>query len=141
MALTASPAAQTTRSSTLDPNAPAFIPMSYRAVEDFSSEWWHLVRSSPSFRDYWLQDYNNCSFDDEDLADLDSFFFDAPDLDNNINNNQEEREKRRDLIRLGWLNWEGKNRRGDGVIKGSKKDKAPKIVAVKVSPRMIHQPR
>ena len=43
-------------SSTLNPNAPMFVPLAYRMVEDFSDEWWALVQSSPWFRDYWLQE-------------------------------------------------------------------------------------
>ncbi|MBA0814534.1 hypothetical protein Gohar_020360, partial [Gossypium harknessii] len=42
--------------STLNPNAPLFVPLAYRTVEDFSDEWWALVQSSPCFRDYWLQE-------------------------------------------------------------------------------------
>nr|GMC63810.1 staphylococcal-like nuclease CAN2 [Ipomoea batatas] len=42
--------------STLNPNAPIFVPSAYRAVEDFSDQWWDLIRSSPWFRDYWLRE-------------------------------------------------------------------------------------
>lgn len=42
------------RMSTLNPNAPLFVPASYLATEDFSPEWWHLIQTSPAFRDYWL---------------------------------------------------------------------------------------
>ncbi|KAK4539057.1 hypothetical protein RGQ29_032011 [Quercus rubra] len=47
---------QRTSSSTLNPNAPLFVPLAYRTVEDFSDEWWELVQSSPWFREYWLQE-------------------------------------------------------------------------------------
>ncbi|GKF02046.1 early responsive to dehydration 15-like protein [Tanacetum coccineum] len=40
--------------SALNPNAPMFVLSAYRNVEEFSDQWWSLVRSSPSFRDYWL---------------------------------------------------------------------------------------
>lgn len=50
--------------STLNPDAPIFVPLAYRAVEDFSHQWWDLVQSSPWFRDYWLQE---CFDDDNDL--------------------------------------------------------------------------
>ncbi|KAC9819666.1 hypothetical protein R6Q59_026561 [Mikania micrantha] len=40
--------------STLNPNAPLFIPASVRQVEDFSPEWWDLVTTSTWFHDYWL---------------------------------------------------------------------------------------
>lgn len=49
-------------SSTLNPNAPMFVPSAYRAVEDFSDQWWALVETSPWFRDYWLQE---CFTDDQ----------------------------------------------------------------------------
>ncbi|KAL7097803.1 hypothetical protein ACP275_10G166000 [Erythranthe tilingii] len=42
------------RSSSLNPNAPLFIPAAVRQVEDFSPEWWDLVTTSTWFRDYWL---------------------------------------------------------------------------------------
>ncbi|KAG9155221.1 hypothetical protein Leryth_027244 [Lithospermum erythrorhizon] len=45
---------------TLNPNATIFVPLSYRAVEDFSDEWWDLVRSSPWFLDYWLLSVGGC---------------------------------------------------------------------------------
>lgn len=66
--------------STLNPNAPLFIPAVYRQVEDFSAEWWQLVTTSTWYRDYWIsqhQDedgfYNNAEddfFDGSDIADL-----------------------------------------------------------------------
>ncbi|CAI9754803.1 unnamed protein product [Fraxinus pennsylvanica] len=43
--------------STLNPNAPLFIPASLRQVEDFSPEWWNLVTTSTWFRNYWLSEY------------------------------------------------------------------------------------
>ncbi|KAL5989750.1 hypothetical protein ACLOJK_010644 [Asimina triloba] len=68
------------RPSSLNPNALIFVPWAYRAVEDFSDEWWELVQSSAWFRDYWLQDcfqephdvYDN---DDEiDLPEIEAAF-------------------------------------------------------------------
>ncbi|KAE8731207.1 Protein EARLY RESPONSIVE TO DEHYDRATION 15 [Hibiscus syriacus] len=66
--------------STLNPNAPLFIPAVHRQVEDFSPEWWQLVTTSTWYRDYWMsqhQDedgfYNNAEddgFDGTDIADL-----------------------------------------------------------------------
>ncbi|XP_050227437.1 protein EARLY RESPONSIVE TO DEHYDRATION 15 [Mercurialis annua] len=56
-------------SSTLNPNAPLFIPAAYRQVEDFSPEWWQLVTTSTWYRDYWLsqhQDENGVYNNDED---------------------------------------------------------------------------
>ncbi|KAK4432091.1 protein EARLY RESPONSIVE TO DEHYDRATION 15 [Sesamum alatum] len=43
--------------STLNPNAPLFIPAAVRQVEDFSPEWWNLVTTSTWFRDYWLSQH------------------------------------------------------------------------------------
>ncbi|CAI8596068.1 unnamed protein product [Vicia faba] len=42
------------RSSALNPNAPLFVPAAFRQVEDFSPQWWELVKSSPWFHNYWL---------------------------------------------------------------------------------------
>jgi hypothetical protein len=60
----------------LNPNAPLFIPNVYRQVEDFSPEWWELVKTSTWFRDFWLSQHPEESFDgsagadDDDLTDL-----------------------------------------------------------------------
>ncbi|KAL6997578.1 hypothetical protein U1Q18_007705 [Sarracenia purpurea var. burkii] len=43
--------------STLNPNAPLFIPAAVRQVEDFSPEWWELVTTAAWFRDYWLSQH------------------------------------------------------------------------------------
>ncbi|XP_028756143.1 protein EARLY RESPONSIVE TO DEHYDRATION 15-like [Neltuma alba] len=40
--------------STLNPNAPPYIPAAFRQVEDFSAEWWQLVTTFPWYHDYWL---------------------------------------------------------------------------------------
>ncbi|KAI4330528.1 hypothetical protein MLD38_028810 [Melastoma candidum] len=40
--------------SSLNPNAPLFIPAAVRKVEDFSPEWWQLVTNSTWYRNYWL---------------------------------------------------------------------------------------
>jgi len=64
------------RGSTLNPNAPPFIPAVYRQVEDFSSEWWNLVQNSPWFRDYWMSEQQDTSFEgfdgskDDDIKNL-----------------------------------------------------------------------
>jgi hypothetical protein len=61
---------------TLNPNAPLFIPNVYLQVEDFSPEWWELVKTSTWFRDFWLSQHPEESFDgsagadDDDLTDL-----------------------------------------------------------------------
>ncbi|XP_071686530.1 protein EARLY RESPONSIVE TO DEHYDRATION 15-like [Rutidosis leptorrhynchoides] len=71
--------ATTQRSSTLNPNAPLFVPAAVRQVEDFSAEWWDLVTTSTWFHDYWLSQqqgeggfFENTEgeFDFTDVADL-----------------------------------------------------------------------
>ncbi|KAL8459977.1 hypothetical protein ACS0TY_031764 [Phlomoides rotata] len=42
--------------SSLNPNAPLFVPAAVRQVEDFSPEWWNLVTTATWFRDYWLNE-------------------------------------------------------------------------------------
>lgn len=68
------------RSSTLNPNAPLFIPASFQQVEDFSPEWWVLVKTTSWFRDLWFRQHQEQeTFDgdeeEEDVANLlpDSF--------------------------------------------------------------------
>ncbi|XP_076958249.1 protein EARLY RESPONSIVE TO DEHYDRATION 15-like [Bidens hawaiensis] len=62
--------------STLNPNAPLFVPAAVRQVEDFSPEWWDLVTTSTWFHDYWLsQQQGEDGFfgntqDDFDLSDI-----------------------------------------------------------------------
>lgn len=77
--------------STLNPNAPLFIPAAFRQVEDFSPEWWQLITTSTWFRDYWLSQHQeeeilsthnaDDGLDVEDIADLlpDTFDFGADD--------------------------------------------------------------
>lgn len=61
------------RRSTLNPDAPLFIPAAFRQVEDFSPEWWKLITTSTWFHDYWLSQHQNAdgSYDNGDnVADL-----------------------------------------------------------------------
>ncbi|KAJ0970292.1 hypothetical protein J5N97_023169 [Dioscorea zingiberensis] len=100
--------------STLNPNAAPFVPSAYRSVEDYSDEWWALVRSTPWFRDYWLRE---CFLDehagdsDFDLLEFDDPLSDAEadDLFHSFPCPHQEEEKTR--------------------------------MELKVSPRMIQQPR
>ncbi|KAK2982451.1 hypothetical protein RJ640_026294 [Escallonia rubra] len=126
--------------STLNPNAPMFVPSAYRTVEDFSDQWWHLVHSSPWFRDYWLREcfcdtQNDPPFSDNfdpALPDIDALFDDPYIV------REEGKEGPKDLVKLGVSKW-GKNRGvGETPRYGQK---VPKIVNVKVSPRPIQQPR
>lgn len=58
--------------STLNPNAPLFVPAALRHVEDFSPEWWQLVTTSTWYRDYWLSQHPEGFFDHaEDDLDCD----------------------------------------------------------------------
>lgn len=66
--------------STLNPNAPLFVPAAFRIVEDFSNEWWSLVQTCPDFREQWvrerlpaLEEQQRFEADLEEIADLDNF--------------------------------------------------------------------
>ncbi|KAL0339723.1 UNVERIFIED_CONTAM: protein EARLY RESPONSIVE TO DEHYDRATION 15 [Sesamum radiatum] len=48
--------------STLNPNAPLFIPAAVKQVEDFSPEWWSLVNTSTWFRNYWISQHEEKIF-------------------------------------------------------------------------------
>ncbi|KAL5743818.1 hypothetical protein ACOSP7_026680 [Xanthoceras sorbifolium] len=74
--------------STLNPDAPLFIPAAFRQVEDFSPEWWQLITTSTWYPDYWLSQHQNedgfydnteDDFDGSNIADLlpDTFDLDA----------------------------------------------------------------
>ncbi|KAK6929526.1 Ataxin-2, C-terminal [Dillenia turbinata] len=127
--------------SSLNPNAPLFVPMAYRTVEDFSDQWWELVQSSPWFRDYWLREcFHDPENDDPALfPDLDSFFFDDEEDDTKQEEEEEEvRARNRELISIAALKWRKSNEFAETPKYSGK---APKIVKLKVSPRSIHQPR
>ncbi|KAG2730571.1 hypothetical protein I3843_01G294100 [Carya illinoinensis] len=133
---------QRNSSTTLNPNAPSFVPLAYRMVEDFSDQWWALVQSSPWFRDYWLQErfedpQIDAQFPDfDDLPDVDAIFDDYY-LDDD-KNEEEEKDYYRDLISMGTLKWQ----KARALAEMPRyREKAPKIVNVKVSPRTIQQPR
>ncbi|KAJ4720153.1 protein EARLY RESPONSIVE TO DEHYDRATION 15-like [Melia azedarach] len=122
---------QRSLSSTLNPNAPMFIPFVYRTVEDFSDQWWDLIQSSPWFRDYWLQERYFDPQNDPLFSDLDDLFL--PDIDEFFHDEiqQEEKEETefcRDLVSLGTMKWK-KGR--DSFEKPTHAEKAPKIVNVK----------
>lgn len=69
--------------STLNPNAPLYIPAAFRQVEDFSPEWWQLVTTFTWYHDFWLSQqhdddrafYGEDGFVGNDVVDLlpDSF--------------------------------------------------------------------
>ncbi|GAV62452.1 hypothetical protein CFOL_v3_05975 [Cephalotus follicularis] len=136
-------------SSTLNPDAPMFVPMAYRTVEDFSDEWWALVKSSPWFRDYWLQERFHDPQPDPYFSDIDDYAL-AQDLASLLavgdddhyhyttitKGEEEKRGCNKDLVAFRAFKWQ----RGR-VIAPRFAEKAPKIVSVKVSPRTIQQPR
>ncbi|CAJ1959073.1 unnamed protein product, partial [Sphenostylis stenocarpa] len=72
------------RCSALNPNAPLFIPAALRQVEDFSPQWWDLVKSSTWFRDYWLSQHKEEEFEevgnDSTNDDLENMLSEAFDL-------------------------------------------------------------
>lgn len=49
----------------LNPNAPMFIPAAYREVEDFSPQWWELVKTCRWFQDYWASQHQDDCFEGE----------------------------------------------------------------------------
>ncbi|KAK8961746.1 Protein EARLY RESPONSIVE TO DEHYDRATION 15 [Platanthera guangdongensis] len=69
-------------SSTLNPNAPLFIPASFQQVEDFSPEWWELVKTTSWFRDHWFRQHQGQeTFDgDEEEEDIMNLLPDTFDL-------------------------------------------------------------
>ncbi|XP_078171108.1 protein EARLY RESPONSIVE TO DEHYDRATION 15-like [Carex rostrata] len=61
--------------SSLNPNAPIFVPAAFKQVEDFSPEWWELVQTTGWFRDYWFhenqhQEAFDTSYGEEDIENL-----------------------------------------------------------------------
>lgn len=63
--------------STLNPDAPLFIPAAFRQIEDFSPAWWQLITTSTWYRDYWLgqhpegfSDQAENELDCDDVVDL-----------------------------------------------------------------------
>ncbi|WVY89437.1 protein EARLY RESPONSIVE TO DEHYDRATION 15-like isoform X1 [Vigna radiata var. radiata] len=118
-------------SSTLNPNAPMFVPFAYRTVEDFSDEWWDLVHSSPWFRDYWLRE---CFQDPQYQNEVLDFEFDL-----DLEEDEIEGKEGKEVVSLEVLKW--RNYGGGWAEVPRYAEKAPKFVKPKVSPRAIHQPR
>jgi len=65
--------------SSLNPDAPLFVPAAFRQVEDFSPQWWDLVKSTAWFRDHWYRQHQQLddmadsllAFEDEDNLAID----------------------------------------------------------------------
>ncbi|XP_020595973.1 protein EARLY RESPONSIVE TO DEHYDRATION 15 [Phalaenopsis equestris] len=68
--------------SSLNPNAPLFIPAAFQQVEDFSPEWWELVKTTTWFRDHWFRQHQEQeTFDgDEEEDDIANLLPDSFDL-------------------------------------------------------------
>jgi hypothetical protein len=49
----------------LNPDAPLFVPAAIQQVEDFSPQWWDLVKSTAWFRDHWYHEHQQL----DDMAD------------------------------------------------------------------------
>jgi len=61
----------------LNPNAPPFIPGAFQKVEEFSPEWYALVKENPAFSNYWLRASldmfeDGCKLSPSDLDELDA---------------------------------------------------------------------
>ena len=56
-------------SSSLNPDAPLFIPAALLQVEDFSPQWWDLVTTTAWFRDHWSREHTQL---DEMAQELDA---------------------------------------------------------------------
>jgi hypothetical protein len=66
---------QSALGSSLNPNAPIFVPVAYKQVEDFSPQWWELVQTTAWFRDYWFhenqqQEAFDTSYEGENIENL-----------------------------------------------------------------------
>ncbi|XP_022743047.1 protein EARLY RESPONSIVE TO DEHYDRATION 15-like [Durio zibethinus] len=152
------------RSSTLNPDAPMFIPAAFRQVEDFSPEWWELVKTSTWFRDYWLSEHQEESFaadDDEgDAANLLPDYFDLSfddeflDLDTQFQEFLESESKERPEEK-NQRNGFGNNKDAKAVLRSLSMPKSPvekspksrcfekasKCVSPRPRVRRIQQPR
>ncbi|KAF3330450.1 protein EARLY RESPONSIVE TO DEHYDRATION 15-like protein [Carex littledalei] len=129
------------RVSGLNPYAAPFVPVAYRAVEDYSPEWWQLMETTPWFRDYW---FSECFIDPEIVDnyeatlpdDIDSLFYPS---------HQEEKESREkkdktgeEMVLWGLEKW----RQSRGLAEVPRYvEKAPKFVNHRISPRTINQPK
>ncbi|URE25664.1 Polyadenylate-binding protein-interacting protein [Musa troglodytarum] len=130
----------------LNPDAAPYVPAAQRVVEDFSSEWWDLVHSSPWFADYWLRERFQESVldfaedDDAELPDdIDDALFSLSDPHQKEAEAEEGGGGNRELITWGADKW--KASRGCAAEGAKYAEKAAKAVSVKLSPRTIQQPR
>ncbi|KAI9160113.1 hypothetical protein LWI28_005172 [Acer negundo] len=157
------------RRSTLNPDAPLFIPAALRQVEDFSPEWWQLITTSTWYHDYWVsqhQDedgfYDNAEdeFDVSNIADLlpDTFDLDAGEDFSNIEAQLFDEFVMSQHVQspLPAAPANGLGKDAEALVKNVNSvkspkwssmeaakyaEKAPKNVNQKYSPRRIQQPR
>ncbi|CAA3011244.1 protein EARLY RESPONSIVE TO DEHYDRATION 15-like [Olea europaea var. sylvestris] len=159
------------RRSALNPNAPVFIPASMRHVEDFSPEWWNLVTTSTSFRDYWISQHQGDDIFGEESDDVADLLPDTIDLgvDEDILNMEAQFEEFLQSSEYGQGNFSahsafeempenGLGKDAEALIKklNLSKEKGPrsprklaakhwekpaKHISPKCSPRVIQQPR
>ncbi|KAK6135759.1 hypothetical protein DH2020_030454 [Rehmannia glutinosa] len=155
--------------SALNPNAPMFVPSAYRAVEDFSDQWWDLVHSTPWFRDYWLRECFSDPLIDSPFLDItgEDFHNDDAITDDVTKGNRTSRskadstfsshrigslvdsdldlvfpaEKEAGNMDLVSLGWLKWRKPRGGAEMPRYCEKAPKFVSMRVNPKPIQQPR
>eukprot|EP00262_Sarcandra_glabra_P009406 TRINITY_DN23778_c0_g1_i1.p1 TRINITY_DN23778_c0_g1~~TRINITY_DN23778_c0_g1_i1.p1 ORF type:complete len:163 (+),score=37.11 TRINITY_DN23778_c0_g1_i1:129-617(+) len=154
--------------SKLNPDAPLFIPAAFRQVEDFSPEWWELVKTSTWFHDYWLQQHQEQEWvddNDDDIADLlpDSFDLgiteEYPDFMMHLEDEAPSSKTKETALELNkekplsGLETDAemlikklslKSPKGGGVVRPEApkyREKPAQCVSPKCSPRRIQQPR
>ncbi|KAJ3683804.1 hypothetical protein LUZ60_014031 [Juncus effusus] len=66
--------------STLNPNAPLFVPSAFKQVEDFSPKWWELVNTTAWYRDYWFNEHQQLEALEQE-QNIESLLPDSIDLD------------------------------------------------------------
>ncbi|KAL3637195.1 hypothetical protein CASFOL_019494 [Castilleja foliolosa] len=147
--------------SSLNPNAPLFIPAALRQVEDFSPEWWDLVTTSTWFHDYWVsQNQGEEVFDDQQDRNVVGLLPDNIDIDVDddilnmeaqfeefLQSTDAEHEKK--TLHNGFGTNPGPLVKNVNVQRSPKTLREPikffekpvKHVSPKYSPRSIHQPR
>ncbi|PRQ49646.1 putative ataxin-2 [Rosa chinensis] len=148
--------------STLNPNAPLFVPAAFRQVEDFSPEWWQLVTTSTWYHEYWLsqnQDedgfYDNAQENYDNVADLlpetfdldageDFSSFEAAQFEEFLQSSQTEgKNAGLDMSAAVLKNLKASEDRRPKLLVEPRKyvEKPAKFVSPKCSPRFIQQPR
>ncbi|KAL3632527.1 hypothetical protein CASFOL_025511 [Castilleja foliolosa] len=147
--------------SSLNPNAPLYVPAALRQVEDFSPEWWNLVTTSTWFHDYWISQHQGEDvFGDQQDQNVVGLLPDNIDLDVdedilNMEAQFEEFLQSTDAEHGKSVSHDGFVMNTDALAKGFVVQRGPKspteyfklyekpakIVGPKYSPRFIQQPR